>query len=64
VGERFTRADLAVASLLAPLFMPAEYGVPWPQTMPESLRDLRDRYASRVAPVAAIYARHRVPAPQ
>jgi glutathione S-transferase len=34
-GERFTAADLAFASLSAPLLMPLEYGVPLPQ--PEEL---------------------------
>jgi glutathione S-transferase len=46
VGNRFTRADLAAASLLAPIHQPPEYGVPWPKTLPADLanltRELRD----------------------
>lgn len=37
-GEQFSRADLAAASLLAPLFMPQQYGLKWPPTMPEPLQ--------------------------
>lgn len=31
VGDRFTRADLTAGALLAPLFQPAQYPVPWPK---------------------------------
>jgi glutathione S-transferase len=34
VGDRFSRADLAAAALLAPLIMPQGYGLDWPETLP------------------------------
>ncbi|WP_455205207.1 glutathione S-transferase family protein [Kaarinaea lacus] len=37
VSDQFTRADLAAASLLAPLRTPQKYGVVWPEKMPEGL---------------------------
>lgn len=37
VGDDFSRADLAAAALLAPLFMPQQYGVPWPDPLPDPL---------------------------
>ncbi|GAB1263833.1 glutathione S-transferase family protein [Aurantivibrio infirmus] len=38
VGTQFTRADLSAAALLAPLFMPAKYGLDWPEALPEPLQ--------------------------
>jgi glutathione S-transferase len=40
VGDRFTRADLAAAALLAPLHQPEGYGIPWPEHPPQQLEDL------------------------
>ncbi|MCG8311729.1 MAG: glutathione S-transferase [Pseudomonadales bacterium] len=37
VGDQFSRADLTAAALLAPLFMPAKYGLDWPDSQPEPL---------------------------
>lgn len=49
VGDKFTRADLAAAALLAPFFMPPQYGVDWPNTVPDPLsgwvQERRDRLA-------------------
>jgi glutathione S-transferase len=60
VGDRFTRADLAVAALLAPLFMPSVYGVPWPRALPADLAELLERYREPVRRAARLYARHRL----
>lgn len=38
VENRFSRADLAAAALLAPLFQPAAYGLPWPEQLPAPLQ--------------------------
>lgn len=38
VGDRFSRADLTAAALLAPLFMPEQYGLTWPAALPEPLK--------------------------
>jgi glutathione S-transferase len=50
-GERFSAADLAFASLAAPVLMPPEYGVPLPQpeelpaAMAATVRELREHPA-------------------
>lgn len=68
VGDRFTRADLTAASLLAPLVMPGEHPVRWPSVdaLPDPARVFRERFASRpfFRRVEAIYAerRHALPA--
>lgn len=59
VGDEFTRADLAVAALLAPLRMPAKYGLPWPRTLPDSVVAVIDEYAERLTWVDDLYANHR-----
>jgi glutathione S-transferase len=54
-GERFSAADLAFASLSAPLLMPPEYGVPLPQPdqlpmpMAEKVREFRAHPAGAYA---------------
>ena len=45
VAGGFSRADLAVAALLAPLFQPSKYGVIWPNNMPEGLREVSEQFA-------------------
>lgn len=55
VGDQFTRADLAVASLLAPLSMPAKYGLQWPERYPEELNELIDSYAAKLRWVDKMY---------
>jgi glutathione S-transferase len=59
VGDDFSRADLAVASLLAPLRMPEKYGLSWPRTLPEPVTAIMDRYAHRLTWVDHLYATHR-----
>ncbi len=48
VGNRFSRADLGVSALLAPLFSPKEYGLNWPDTYPPELQSLIDTYAPHI----------------
>lgn len=59
VGDQFSRADLAVASLLAPLSMPAGYGLDWPAEHPEGLKELVDSYAEKLQWVNKIYEGYR-----
>lgn len=59
VGDQFSRADLAVGALLAPLRMPAKYGLPWPAKLPDPVVAVMDEYAERVAWVDELYANHR-----
>lgn len=59
VGNRFSRADLTAAALLAPLFMPKQYGLDWPEAMPEPLQSEVDALASQLAWAQEIYSKHR-----
>ena len=59
VGDQFSRADLAVASLLAPLSMPAGYGLEWPAEHPTELKELVDSYAEKLQWVNKIYEDYR-----
>lgn len=51
VGDRFSRVDLTAAALLAPLFMPPQYGLDWPERdkVPERLRLMMERNQSKLA---------------
>ncbi len=59
VGDRFTRADLAAAALLAPLFRPAKYGLPWPERFPPAVEALAQDCAAMAPWVGRMYAAHR-----
>ncbi|MDX1804237.1 MAG: glutathione S-transferase family protein [Alcanivorax sp.] len=59
VGNTFSRADLAADSLLAPLFMPPEYGLDWPADMPEPLQSWVDSQQPNLAWASGIYRKHR-----
>lgn len=60
VGGHFTRADLAAASLLAPLFMPAGYGLDWPQSVPSPLRGWVDNHQQQLVWARQMYEHHRL----
>jgi glutathione S-transferase len=51
VGDRFSRADLTLAALIAPLWAPPEHCTRWPpeDLYPQDLRELRARLAGRRA---------------
>jgi len=55
VGDTFTRADLSVAALLAPLIMPKGYGVDWPSKIPEPLAGQIASFQDRLGWVEHIY---------
>ncbi|WP_148863632.1 glutathione S-transferase family protein [Marinobacter fonticola] len=61
VGNRFTVADLTVASLLGPLAEPPEAPFQFPGERPRGLRDFIDAYAGRPTLdwVRDIYRKHR-----
>ncbi len=61
VGDRFTVADLTAASLLAPLFMPEQYPVPWPDTrrVPAPMKEWIEQKQPKVTRLAEIYQQHR-----
>ena len=56
VGDQFTRADLAVAALLAPLIQPAGYGLHWPDILPSELQGFIDSQANNLYWAKNIYS--------
>jgi len=58
-GSQFSRADLAAASLLAPLCMPDGYGLDWPSKIPVRLQGLMDEYGDKTAWVNGVYTKYR-----
>ena len=59
VGDRFTRADLAAASLLAPLCKPKKYGLDWPERYPDELEVLIDGFGNKLDWVKKVYDAYR-----
>jgi glutathione S-transferase len=59
VGEQFTRADLATASLLAPLCKPKQYGLNWPERFPDPLEAIIIQHSEKLAWVNNLYAKYR-----
>jgi glutathione S-transferase len=59
VGDNFSRADLAVAALLAPLFCPEGYGLDWPKSYPKTLQDYIFSISKQLVWAQGIYSRHR-----
>ena len=60
VGNSFSRADLAAASLLAPLCRLEQYGVIWPQCYPEPLNAIICSWQKELHWVQDFYLRYRV----
>lgn len=56
VGDRFSRADMAAAALLAPLFRPEGYGLVWPETLPGELEAFSATIAAEAPWVNRLYA--------
>ncbi len=59
VGDAFSRADLAVASLLAPLCKTKKYGIEWPEEYPEPLASTVSEYNNSLDWVHRIYKQFR-----
>lgn len=59
VGDRFTRADLTAAALLAPLFLPAKYGLPRPARIPDEVSELADACRKATEWAERMYEKHR-----
>ncbi len=58
-GEAFSRADVAAASLWAPLARPQGYGLDWPSRYPEPLEELRLEFDEILRWVHRVYQNHR-----
>ena len=59
VGDTFTRADIAVASLLAPMCRPAKYDLPFPEKYPDALEEILSPYQEKVKWVTELYSYYR-----
>lgn len=59
VGDQFSRADLAAASLLAPLCRPQKYGLIWPDQLPQQYLDLVEGFRPKINWVDEIYEKFR-----
>ena len=59
VGQQFTRADIGVASLLAPFCRPQKYGLDWPERYPDKLEEVVERYAQKLNWVNDLYKLYR-----
>lgn len=55
VGDSFSRADLAAASLLAPLITPQGYGLDWPEKMPARLQKFIDKNETKLDRFRCLY---------
>ena len=58
-GNQFSRADLSAASLLSPLFMPPQYGLPWPAGIPEPLAGIILELEPKLQWAKAMYSEYR-----
>ena len=58
VGDSFTRADLAAASLVAPAFRPQKYGF-HPKDTPTELQELADDIRQRAPWLPEMYENYR-----
>jgi glutathione S-transferase len=63
VGERFTRADLSIASMLSLLVMPDEHPFPWTEIPDPQTRVFYDEYHDHPVSewVRKMYRNHRLP---
>ena len=58
-GNQFSRADLAAAYLLAPLHMPKQFGLPWPEKLPEKMEELIAEFSGQTNWVTDFYDKYR-----
>lgn len=60
-GSGFSRADLAAAALFAPMFMPEEYGLDFPDPLPPGLASVAQEFKPRLLWAEETYRRFRQP---
>ena len=58
VGDRFTRADLTAASLLALLCRPPQYGLDWPHPFPGAIESMIENNLEKLRWVEELYRMH------
>jgi glutathione S-transferase len=61
VGAEFSRADLTAGALLAPLFQPEQYPVPWPKParIPKPVQAWLADWRPELEPIVQVYQQHR-----
>ncbi len=59
VGDSFSRADLAMSALLAPLCRTKNYGIDWPDQFPEPLKSTISGYGNKLDWVTHMYNQYR-----
>ena len=59
VGDRFSRADLTAAALLAPIVMPEKYGVNWPQEIPDRMLEFSSQFDGKLEWLKSFYKHYR-----
>ncbi|MFK8012976.1 MAG: glutathione S-transferase family protein [Marinicellaceae bacterium] len=58
-GDEFSRADLAAASLLAPLCQADGYGLDWPKNTPKELLEIAEKHEAQLHWVHDFYTKYR-----
>ncbi|TCK18734.1 glutathione S-transferase [Thiogranum longum] len=58
-GDKFSRADLAAAALLAPFIRPEKYGITWPEAFPEEMASAVNALGPGLDWVEAVYRDYR-----
>ena len=58
-GDSFGRADLAAASLLAPIIQPVQYGLIWPDELPDPLQSSINEWSQQVEWAECLYGNYR-----
>ena len=59
VGDSFSRADIAIVSLLTPIFQPRKYGLSWPKSLPLELQNFQNEMLPKLTKVIQIYENYR-----
>ena len=59
VGDKFSRADLTAASLLAPIVMPDNYGINWPDEIPQRLLEFSSQFDGKLEWLKDFYVQYR-----
>ena len=55
----FSRADMAMASLWAPMFTESKYGITWPETIPREIQEFSKEFAAMKVWVDWVYEKYR-----
>ncbi len=59
VGDNFGRADITAAALLAPIVMPDNYGVNWPNEIPQRLLEFSSQFDGKLDWLRGFYQHYR-----